>query len=383
MRQRSVILTAAAVGLMVLAGCGKDEAGRGPASRPSTSEAATTLPDIPDLDETAVVADGPLVKARPDEQRKDRYTLDEKAYVGSLRITCRIPSVRATLPDLKAVDFTGPCPIKDPMAIEPYKVIYDGIRQQGYDIKNEVEFYRDWNPPCLDGPLRWLAPAGQHMAVEGAAIIIEGIKSGPREELVRGQVLMNHRYWQGNYIHGRNNYSGYNIAFVPPDQRIVLGTGDHFPCEIAITEHDSGRGLGEPFRLPPLALKREGSFTGWLYEANAGSWGQPGPGTAPSPTFREMGVYTIRCLRHPWHVGYAIVVDNPYVAVSGAQQTYSQSRDGRVTIAGVPVGTWKVRIWHPLIEPVQPVHEVKIETDEIAHLIVDFKPPKELLSLVK
>ena len=67
--------------------------------------------------------------------------------------------------------------------------------------------------------------------------------------------------------------------------------------------------------------------------------------------------------------------------MSGARNPSFPSGSGKNTIDKLPPGTWKVRVWHPLIEPVKEVHEVKIERDETFHLIVEFKPPKELQDL--
>ena len=379
--RRFVVLAAALGVLSAWAGCG-DGKGRHRATTSPATAPADTAPDIPDMDMNAGAADGPLVKAGP-TKRPTAYALDEKVDTGALRVVCRIPSIRVTLPELKVVDFKGAYAIRNPKTVEPYKVIYNGISQKGYDIANELEFYKNWNPPLVETPLRWLHPAGEHMAVEGAAIAVEGIKAGPREELTRGSALINHKYTRINYIQGRGNYSGYNISFIPPDERVVLRSGDHFPCEAIVERHPAGERIGKPWPVPALRFKREGMYAGWLLRANPGSATQPWPASAPSPTLREKGVYRMRCLRHAWHVGYAVVADNPYVAVSGAQKTPWYSRDGKVTLDRVPVGTWKVRIGHPLIAPVQEVHEVKIERDETAYLIVEFKPPAELLKLVK
>ncbi len=384
MTRRFIILTATLAGLLAAGGCGDGEAEREATPQdPGTGAATTTLPAIPGVDEAASASDGLLVKPGPPRKRQQTYALDESADKGALRVICRIPSVRVALPAPTFVDFSDPAAIKDPQTVEPYKVIYDGIRQRGYDITNEVEFYKNWNPPRAASPLNWLAPQGDGLAVNAAAIVVQGVKAGSREELNRGRALLNHRYRQGNYIRGQNNYSGYNIAFAPPNDRVMIGSGDHFPCEIAFTDEESGEPFGHVAKLRPLPFKREGMYAGWLLRANPGSATQPRPLPGPSPTFRKTGIYGMRCRRHSWHVGYVVVADNPYVAVSGAQRAPWVSNDGKVTIAGIPPGVYKVRIWHPLVAPVKELHEVTIERDETTHLIVDFKPPTELLDLAK
>jgi len=378
---RWLLILTACTALVSAGGCRKDKVGSPATVKVPASKPATTMPDIPGLTEDAAASDELLVNPPPPRKRQQGYTLQEDADAGALRVICRIPSMRVALPAPRPIDFTGKTAIDEPRAVEPYKVIYDGIRQVGYDIANELDFYRKWNPPLADGPLRWLAPEGDGLVVNGAAIIVEGIKAGRREELVRGSALVNHRYRRGNYIRGQSNYSGYNIAFVPPNEKIVLRSGDHFPCRIVFRRHDTGQAVGEPVDVPALPFKREGVYAGWILRANPGSATQPRPIPAPSPTLREEGVYSMRCLRHAWHVGYAVVVANPYVAVSGAQRNPWFSGDGKVTIDDIPPGTWKVKIWHRWITPIREVHEVKIERDETTHLVVDFAPPRELLDL--
>jgi len=76
MKCTTMILTATALCLTALGGCGKDKPEHPPASPPAATKAAATLPDIPGLDEGAVVADGPLVTSRPSRHRKDGYRFD-------------------------------------------------------------------------------------------------------------------------------------------------------------------------------------------------------------------------------------------------------------------------------------------------------------------
>jgi len=368
-------IAAVAAGLLLVAGCREEDRGPAETSGGAASRPAPAAPPIPGMDPDAGATDGRLVAPGPPREHKPRYTYNESADSGALRVICRIPSVQAPLPAPKAIDFQGDWAIRDPATVEPYTVIHDGINQRGYRIANELDFYKNWNPPMVPAGANWLcyprgARTGNEAFVNGAAVIVEGIMSGRREELGRGGVLVSHRERRQGYFQGTGNHSACNIAFLPPNEKVVFRSGDHFPCEVAISAWPGGEPLGEPFHVPALPFKREGMYAGWLLRANPGSATQPRPKPAPSPTFRKKGIYFMRCLRHPWHTGYAIVVDNPYVAVP--------SRDGRLTINGIPPGKWTVRIWHPLIRPVKETHEVTIERDETTHLIVDFKSPPGL-----
>ena len=178
MTRRFFILTAAVAVLLLGSGCGKGKAERRQASRTPSSGPAIAPPAIPGVDEGDSASDGLLVKAGPPGKLGQTYKFVETMDRGALRIICRIPDVRAALPKRKPVDFKGPYAIRDPKTVEPYKVIYDGIRQRGYDITNELEFYKDWNPPSVETPLNWLRSDGDHLAVNGVAIMLQGIEAG-------------------------------------------------------------------------------------------------------------------------------------------------------------------------------------------------------------
>jgi hypothetical protein len=383
--RRTILLTMAAALCAIIggAGCGKKEP-KGRPLLPTTTQPASVPkpPPVPGVDENGTGTDELLVNPVPRDRSKDRYTWEDQAPQGALRVICRIPkSSGVALPPNKPIDFKGKTAIKDPATVKPYRAIYNGISSKGYDIKNELEYYQKWNPPLADTASRWLnrpERGGGDLAVNGVAIIVEGIKTGSREELQRGSALVNHRYGRRNYIMGQGNYSGYNIIFVPANEKVIYRSGDHFPCEVSVHSLPTGTPFGQPFIAKALPFKREGMYAGWMLRANPGSATQPRAIPAPSPTFRAQGAYRMSCSRHPWHVGYAVVVDNPYVAVSGAQKSGWPSADGKVSIAGIPPGTWTVRLWHPRIKPVEEVHEIKITRDETTHLVVDFQLPDQL-----
>ncbi len=62
------------------------------------------------------------------------------------------------------------------------------------------------------------------------------------------------------------------------------------------------------------------------------------PGEERSFTFRHEGAYVIFCHVHPEMVGYVVVIDSPYRAVTDA--------DGRFRMDNVVPGTYRLRTWH-------------------------------------
>lgn len=55
--------------------------------------------------------------------------------------------------------------------------------------------------------------------------------------------------------------------------------------------------------------------------------------------FDKAGEVALGCNIHDWMEAYVLVVDSPYFAKTGA--------DGRATIRDVPVGAYRLRVWHP------------------------------------
>jgi plastocyanin len=67
---------------------------------------------------------------------------------------------------------------------------------------------------------------------------------------------------------------------------------------------------------------------------NLGAWAK---GEKRSYTFKKPGVYTQLCSIHPEMLGFVIVLQNPYQAVTTA--------DGHFTIPNVPAGQYQLKVW--------------------------------------
>jgi plastocyanin len=79
---------------------------------------------------------------------------------------------------------------------------------------------------------------------------------------------------------------------------------------------------------------RHNVFTTDGEKYNLGTWGQ---GETKTYTFKETGVYHQLCNIHPEMLGFVVVLDNPFFAVSGA--------DGKFEIKDVPPGSYTVKTW--------------------------------------
>jgi plastocyanin len=107
-----------------------------------------------------------------------------------------------------------------------------------------------------------------------------------------------------------------NKEFVPYVKPVHIGTLVRFPNKDDISHHVYSFSAAKRFELP-------------LYK-----------GSVASPVmFEKAGVVKLGCNIHDWMVGYIYVTDAPFFGKSAAQ--------GSVTIAEMPAGTYRVRVWHP------------------------------------
>ena len=79
--------------------------------------------------------------------------------------------------------------------------------------------------------------------------------------------------------------------------------------------------------------------------------GQPKGAGELKKSFEDPGIYRFECSVHPWMRAFAIVTDNPFHAVTGA--------DGTFKIEKVPAGKVKVVAWHSFMGKKEKEVEVK------------------------
>jgi plastocyanin len=117
--------------------------------------------------------------------------------------------------------------------------------------------------------------------------------------------------------------------FIPWMTVVQTGTSVDFPNNDTVRHHVYS--FSEPKR-----------FEIKLY---AGKPGQP-------IVFDKPGQVDIGCNIHDWMEAHVLVVDTPYFARTGA--------DGRATLAGVPAGRYRLRLWHPLQKAAAAPDEIEI-----------------------
>ena len=83
--------------------------------------------------------------------------------------------------------------------------------------------------------------------------------------------------------------------------------------------------------------------------------------------FDKPGQVDIGCNIHDWMEAHVLVVDTPYFARTGA--------DGRATVAGVPAGRYRLRLWHPGQKTPAPPDEIDVGDAPVRlTLALDAKP---------
>lgn len=121
--------------------------------------------------------------------------------------------------------------------------------------------------------------------------------------------------------------AGVEIAQVGEQYRpyvtpVRVGTVVEFPNKDDIQHHLYSVSKPKPFEKP-------------LYES----------GASESVLFDRPGVVILGCNIHDWMVAYVVVLETPWFAKSTAE--------GRVTVAGLPAGRYRLDLWHPrLASPV-------------------------------
>ena len=181
-----------------------------------------------------------------------------------------------------------------------------------------------------------------------AVIILREIKSSKRAMLNRPTFLI------------RAGEFRPHIQFSPPHERVMFGTYDAFATDVRIRSLATAKQVmdAEVSSYDPKDIRQLG---GGGVELKV-------PQMTQSPVIHELGGYGLGSRRHPWKRAYFFVVDNPYALVV----------NGDFTIGDVPVGTWKVDIWHPLFKPVKASCQVEIKEDTTTEIAVEFEPPDYL-----
>lgn len=378
-----MIRCARIVGFLVLAllvGCGKSTPPTTASPEPKEAKKEKkALPDIPGAEKEEDTGSSPVLikQAAANRELESTYTQAGGLPSGTLRGVCFIRPVKGKpLPKNKRLEFTGKYAIKDPMTMgKGTKVVtnaYGGKQKEPTktgDVKTEVDYYKNMGL-SEPGPARWIQGYDRKMRrhpVNAAVITIPGIKAGGLAPLNRPSFMVRqgrftfaagvHRGQQGA------NRSTANIHFCPTGDKVVVMSADLFPCEVAVVQTSTGKELYKGTAQAYSDPKRPGMIyaaVDWMAK----------PKMIQSVPLKEPGLYEVRCIRHPWQMGYLHVLDNPYV------QTTTHHGRGKFSIGSIPAGKHTIEVWHQALEPVKKKIEVEIRPNETTDVLVEFKMPE-------
>jgi plastocyanin len=142
----------------------------------------------------------------------------------------------------------------------------------------------------------------------------------------------------------------------PPDHVVVDNVGCQFVPHAAVAT--VGSTLEARSSDPVL-------HTTHLHGAASANLALPTKGSSASTTLRGPGLIKVLCDKHGWMEAFIRVDPHPYHAVTDA--------DGKFAIAGVPGGTYKLKVWHERFLGQE--HAVTVEAGTTARLDVQYAAP--------
>jgi plastocyanin len=149
--------------------------------------------------------------------------------------------------------------------------------------------------------------------------LIEGAVDSPWVKRYQALVYIDHM--KGDFPPTKNAFmSQKNLVFAPHILPVVKGTTVDFTNDDTVAHNVFS---------PPGAATR---FNLGLY----------GPGVKKTVTFDTLGEVPLLCVVHPEMLGYVIVLQNPYFALTDTA--------GRFQIKNVPPGTYQLKVWDEKVE---------------------------------
>jgi len=329
--------------LLAAAGCG--DVKPAPKPPPVTTEPAKQVqaPDVPDdfKDEFTAGETEVLVNA------------DAAAPTGNKRYVQK--------PEHPSGTISGLCKfVKPPKARQPSGP--QNLAEGPYAIKDrldgEVEYYENIKIHAPSYMVRGRR-RGQ-LFPSHVVLMIRDVKAGRRPPLMPAGFMAIHGYCKGL----AGNYGARtNITFAALHTRATFFTYEAYPCTFYLTRAATGERVFEG----RVSYKDKGRDRAKTVGGGREIWIASKPTPAQSPILREPGLYKVTTKRHPWKVGYLLLVDNPYAAVVRAG----------FEIRDVPVGRHRMDVWHPVFKPVKKTIEFEIVEDETTDVLIEFEPPAE------
>ncbi len=175
------------------------------------------------------------------------------------------------------------------------------------------------------------------VALDGAAPTMEKIKMAAdpvclqqhKETVMSETVVASNWKLQNVVVYVKSGLSGGSPA---PSKPVVLAQGG---C--MYKTHGSGIQVGQPLEIinndPTLH-----NINAQPVQNKKFNIAQPAKGMKSTKIFDKVEVVPFKCNVHPWMNSYAVVVDNPFFAVTDSTGSFS--------LSGLPAGTYTLEAWH-------------------------------------
>ncbi len=172
----------------------------------------------------------------------------------------------------------------------------------------------------------------------GIVVLLLGVTAAsPQTGTVRGQLTLLERTGSARndvstaivYLESPDSRTDMEHGPVSPEATIAMRGREFVPHTAVVARGGSVRFPNQdPFSHNVFSNSEPASFDLGLYRR----------GASRSVTFAEPGVYAIHCNIHARMVSYVVAVPGRHVARADAQ--------GRFELADVPVGLYRIHVWH-------------------------------------
>lgn len=136
--------------------------------------------------------------------------------------------------------------------------------------------------------------------------------------------------------------------FQPYVTAIVVGTRVNFPNQDKVAHHVFSQAKAKSFEIPRYR-------------------GEP----KETILFDQPGVVPLGCNIHDWMLAYVVVLATPHFAKSPAS--------GAVTLTGLPIGRYRLDVWHPRVREMA-TREVTVSSTDAAMQVISvtLRPDKRI-----
>ncbi len=307
------------------------------------------------------------IKVGEETGADDTYMIDPSVDAGTLKMKCVIKSEKPVAWKPKPIDLNK-WKIKNPIVYpKPVSFVVRSRPSRIYKkFAGEEDYLRYFAKD--PHPMNWATEydrRNQWYNVKEAVVILHGVKAGKRLPVEGGTMSAEISLSPINGFALTQSYHKHlePTLIMAERSKITLHNNDYFDDEFIFLD-PQGKEM-KRIKLGKYAPgKKKAAFTNAI--AHIEQW-MPHGESDDSPAYEKPGIYTIKSKRYPWKLGHVIIVKNPYAMRS----------EGKLMVMDrVPVGKYKMEVWHPQLKPKKKFIEVEIkEPEDVQKILIEFEMP--------